>query len=151
MSTREGPQLSRLAPLDETARAPRVKTSVIKQWAGLCPSNGSRTICRNAKDFVRRDPVFSAFRYVRSWVRPDGLDEDRSNPNNQRAVDAAGEFVREHHSWRRRAEQVFDHLANGAAIDLRSMQSEPRLDRTVSRVGLSRDLPQELRTTERFG
>jgi len=90
-------------------------------------------------------------------VSPDGsdlaqrLDEDRSNPNNQRAVDAAGEFVREHHSWRRRAEQVFNHLANGAAIDIRSMQDERQLDRTVSRVGLSRDLPQELRTTERFG
>jgi hypothetical protein len=58
-----------------------------------------------------------------------GLDDDRSNPNNERAVDAAGEFVREHHSWRRRGEQVFNHLANGAAIDLRSMQSEPRLGR----------------------
>ena len=61
MSTREDPQLSRLAPLDETARAPRVKTSVIKQWAGLCRPNGSRTICRNAKDYVRRDPVFPPF------------------------------------------------------------------------------------------
>jgi hypothetical protein len=81
----------------------------------------------------------------------DGLDEDRSNPNNQRAVDAAGEFVREHHSWRRRAEQVFDHLANGAAIDIRSMQDERQLGRTVSRVGLPQDLPQELRATERFG
>ena len=63
-----------LAPLDEIARAPRVKTSVIKQRAGLCPSNGFRTICRNAKDFVRRDPAFSAFRYVRSWVRPTAHD-----------------------------------------------------------------------------
>ena len=81
----------------------------------------------------------------------DGLDEDRSNPNNQRAVDAAGEFVREHHSWRRRAEQVFDHLANGAAIDIRSMQDERQLGRTVSRVALPQDLPQELRATERFG
>ena len=56
-------------------------------------------------------------------VSPDGsdlakrLDEDRSNPSNQRAVDAAGAFVREHHSWRRRAEQVFNHLATGAAIE----------------------------------
>ena len=53
-------------------------------------------------------------------VSPDGsdlaerLDEDRSNPDNQRAVEAASEFVREHHSWRRRAEQVFNHLATGA-------------------------------------
>ncbi len=65
-------------------------------------------------------------------VSPDGsdlaerLDEDRSNPDNQRAVEAASEFVREHHSWRRRAEQVFNHLANGTPIDLRSMQNEPR-------------------------
>jgi hypothetical protein len=88
-------------------------------------------------------------------VSPDGsdlaerLDEDRSNPNNQRAVDAAGEFVREHHSWRRRGEQVFNLLANGAPIDLRSMQSEPRLGRVVARVGPPQDFPREL--TERFG
>ena len=90
-------------------------------------------------------------------VSPDGsdlaerLDEDRDNPNNQRAVDASGEFVREHHSWRRRGEQVFNHLANGAPIDLRSVQNEPRLGRVVTRVGLSQDLPLELKTTKRFG
>ena len=62
-------------------------------------------------------------------VSPDGsdlakrLDEDRSNPDNQLAVEAASEFVREHHSWRRRAQQVFNHLATGAAIDLRSIRS----------------------------
>ena len=62
-------------------------------------------------------------------VSPDGsdlakrLDEDRSNPDNQLAVEAASEFVREHHSWRRRAHQVFDHLATGAVIDLRSIRS----------------------------
>jgi hypothetical protein len=90
-------------------------------------------------------------------VSPDGsdlaerLDEDRNNPNNQRAVDAAGEFVREHHSWRRRGEQVFNHLANGAPIDLRSAQNEPQLGRVVTRVGLSKDLPLELKTTKRFG
>src|SRR5271170_5664079 len=81
MSTREGPQLSRLAPLDETARAPRVKTSVIKQWAGLCPSNGSRTICRNAKDFVRRDPVFPPF--DTSGV---GFDPRRTMANPRRMI-----------------------------------------------------------------
>jgi Glycosyl transferases group 1 len=90
-------------------------------------------------------------------VSPDGsdlaerLDEDRSNPDNHRAVDAAGEFVREHHSWRRRGEQVFHHLANGAAIELRSMQSEPRLGRVVARVGPPQDFPRELKATERFG
>jgi hypothetical protein len=39
-------------------RAPRVKTSVIKQPAGLCRSNEFRSIFRNAKDFVGRDLVF---------------------------------------------------------------------------------------------
>jgi hypothetical protein len=77
------------------------------------------------------------------------LDEDRSNPNNQRTVDAACAFVREHHSWRRRGEQVFDHLANGAAIELPEIQSAP--GRVVGRAGLSQDPPQELRTVERFG
>jgi hypothetical protein len=90
-------------------------------------------------------------------VSPDGsdlaarLDEDRSNPNNQRLVDAASEFVREHHSWRRRGEQVFNYLANGAAIDLPSMQNGPQLSRIVSRVGSSQDLRRELKATERFG
>jgi hypothetical protein len=62
-------------------------------------------------------------------VSPDGsdlakrLDEDRSNPNNQRAVDAAGAFVREHHSWRRRADQVFNHLATGAPIEFPKTQA----------------------------
>ena len=70
-------------------------------------------------------------------VAPDGsdlaqrLDEDRSNPNTQRAVDAAGAFVREHHSWRRRAEQVFDHLANGAAIEFPLMQKERQAGRAA--------------------
>jgi hypothetical protein len=63
-------------------------------------------------------------------VLPDGsdlakrLDEDRSNPNNQRTVDAISEFVRQHHSWRRRAEQVFNYPANGATIGIRPMQDE---------------------------
>lgn len=90
-------------------------------------------------------------------VAPDGsdlakrLDEDRSNPNNQRSVDAAGAFVRQHHSWRRRAEQVFDHLANGAAIEFPLMQKERPIGRVASRAVLRQDLPRELKTTERFG
>ncbi len=89
-------------------------------------------------------------------VLPDGsdlakrLDEDRGNPNNQRAVAEASEFVREHHSWRRRAEQVFAHLANGAAIEVAMMQKERQVGR-ASRPGLRQDLPHELKTTQRFG
>ena len=50
-------------------------------------------------------------------VAPDGsdlaarLDEDRSNRSHRHIVDDAGAFVRQHHSWRRRAEQVFDRLS----------------------------------------
>jgi hypothetical protein len=90
-------------------------------------------------------------------VSPDGsdlarrLDEDRSNPNNQRAVDAASEFVREHHSWRRRGEQVFNYLANGVAIDLPSMQNGAKFGRMASRIGSSQDLRRELKTSERIG
>jgi Glycosyl transferases group 1 len=90
-------------------------------------------------------------------VSPDGsdlakrLDEDRSNPNNQRAVDFAGAFVREHHSWRRRAEQVYDHLATGAAIEFPLMQKERQVGRVGNRAGLRQDLPHELKTTQRFG
>ena len=82
-------------------------------------------------------------------VAPDGsdlaerLDEDRSNPNNQRAVDAAGAFVREHHSWRRRAEQVFDRLANGAAIEFPSMQKERPAGRAPSRAGPRQEFARE--------
>jgi hypothetical protein len=59
-------------------------------------------------------------------VAPDGsdlaqrLDEDRRNPDNQRTAAAACDFVREHHSWRRRAEQMSNHLANGAPIEFPS-------------------------------
>jgi Glycosyl transferases group 1 len=90
-------------------------------------------------------------------VSPDGsdlaerLDEDRSNPNNQPAVDAAGAFVRENHSWRRRAEQVFNHLANGAAIEFPSMQKQRPVSRVQSRAGFRQDLAHDLKTTGRFG
>jgi hypothetical protein len=86
-------------------------------------------------------------------VSPDGsdlakrLDEDRRNPKNQQAVDAACALVHDRHSWRRRAEQIFNHLANGAAIDLPLLQKEPQFGRVVNRVGLSQDW----KTTERFG
>jgi hypothetical protein len=55
-------------------------------------------------------------------VAPDGSDleerlhEDRGNPNAQRAVDAAGAFVRKYHSWQWRAEQIVNYLANGAPL-----------------------------------
>jgi hypothetical protein len=64
-------------------------------------------------------------------VAPDGsdlaerLNEDRGNPNAQCAVDAAGAFVRKHHSWQQRAEQIVTHLANGAAIDIPVTQAAP--------------------------
>jgi Glycosyl transferases group 1 len=90
-------------------------------------------------------------------VSPDGsdlakvLDEDRSNPSNQRVVDAACAFVREHHSWSRRAEQVFNHLANGDAIEFPSVQKDRQVDRAASRAGFRQDLAHNLKTTERFG
>jgi Glycosyl transferases group 1 len=90
-------------------------------------------------------------------VSPDGsdlakrLDEDQSNPENQRVVDAAGAFVREHHSWRRRAEQVFDHLATGAPIEFPMTQKERQVGRVISRAALRQDLPHDLKTTRRFG
>jgi Glycosyl transferases group 1 len=87
-------------------------------------------------------------------VAPDGsdlaerLDEDRSNPNAQLAVNAASAFVRENHSWRRRAEQVFNHLANGAAIDLPLMQKQRHASRAPSRPGFRQDLAHDLKTNE---
>jgi hypothetical protein len=90
-------------------------------------------------------------------VSPDGsdlaerLDEDRSNPNNQLAVAAAAAFVRENHSWRRRAEQVFNHLANGAAIEFPLMQRQRPLARSPTRTGFRQDVAHDLKTTGRLG
>ncbi|HEY1783870.1 MAG TPA: glycosyltransferase [Roseiarcus sp.] len=90
-------------------------------------------------------------------VAPDGsdlaqrLDEDRADPDTQRVVDAAGDFVRQHHSWRRRAEQVFDHLATGAAIEFPMMQKDRQVGRAVSRADSRQDFPHDLKTNERFG
>jgi hypothetical protein len=41
--------------------APRVITTVIKQRAGLCIFNASRTICRNAEVSVSGTQAFSPF------------------------------------------------------------------------------------------
>ncbi|HXX18195.1 MAG TPA: glycosyltransferase [Candidatus Acidoferrum sp.] len=43
------------------------------------------------------------------------LDEDQNNPNGRAAVEKAREIVRQHHSWARRAEQIFDRLNTGKA------------------------------------
>lgn len=68
-------------------------------------------------------------------VRLDGsdlaerLDQDRQNPGNQRAVDAAAALVREHHSWRRRGQQVYGYLQHGGPLDLNLMpQARNRVD-----------------------
>ena len=57
------------------------------------------------------------------------LDRDRRNPENQRAVDAATVLVREHHSWRRRGQQVYNYLEHGGPLDLHLMpQARNRAD-----------------------
>jgi hypothetical protein len=57
------------------------------------------------------------------------LDRDRQNPDNQRAVDAAAAFVHEHHSWRRRGQQIYDYLEHGGPLDLNLMpQARNRAD-----------------------
>ena len=128
--------------LDNTSRTGGYSPLVMRYFEGLAAGTRLLGVLPRSGEYEAILPT-DAF----CQVSPDGsdlaqrLDEDRSNPNNQRAVDAAGEFVREHHSWRRRGEQVFNHLANGAAIDLRSMQSEPRLGRLVARVASPQDLP----------
>jgi hypothetical protein len=59
-------------------------------------------------------------------VAPDGsdltqkLDEDRRNTEAQRFVDLACAFVHKHHSWRRRAEQIYNRLAHGAELEFPS-------------------------------
>ena len=80
-------------------------------------------------------------------VAPDGsdlakrLDEDGRNPERQRTVDAACAFVHKHHSWRRRAEQLYNRLANDAPFNFRlrkrnrarsNRRSGPRKARAVA-------------------
>jgi len=54
-------------------------------------------------------------------VAPDGsdlaakLDVDRENLEADEAVERARLYVREHHSWARRAQQIFDRLSSGKA------------------------------------
>jgi hypothetical protein len=81
------------------------------EYEALLPTDAICQVSADGSDLARR------------------LDEDRSNPNNQRAVDGASAYVREHHSWRRRAEQIFSYLATGAAIDLTTMQEQRQIGR----------------------
>ncbi len=58
-------------------------------------------------------------------VEPDGsdltekLDADRANPEGRAAVERARILVREHHSWAKRAEQIYDRLSTGKAIEFK--------------------------------
>jgi glycosyltransferase involved in cell wall biosynthesis len=64
-------------------------------------------------------------------VAPDGSDlaerlqEDSENPDAQRAVDAAGAFVRKYHSWQWRAEQINNYVEDSGALDIPAMQVLP--------------------------
>ncbi len=137
--------------LDNAKRTGGFSPMVMRYFEGLAAGTRLLGVLPRSGEF---ESILSTDAFCQ--VSPDGsdlairLDEDRRNPNNQRATDAAGEFVREHHSWRRRGEQVFDYLANGTEIEIRSMQNE-RLSRVVTRGTSPLELPQELRTTERFG
>jgi hypothetical protein len=59
-------------------------------------------------------------------VAPDGsdlaerLDADMYNREGWEAVEQARFLVREHHSWRRRAEQIYTRLATGKGIDVQA-------------------------------
>jgi Glycosyl transferases group 1 len=134
--------------LDNPKRTGGFSPLVMRYFEGLAAGTRLLGVLPRSGEYEALLPI-DAF----CQVSPDGLDlaerldQDRNNPNNQQAVDAASVLVREHHSWRRRAEQIFNHLANGAAIDLPFLRKEPHLGRMVSRRGLSQDW----KTTERFG
>jgi hypothetical protein len=138
--------------LDDPKRTGGISPLVMRYFEGLAAGTRLLGVLPRSGEYESILPT-EAF----CQVSPDGsdlakrLDEDRSNPDHQPVVDAAGAFVREHHSWRRRAEQVFDHLANGAAIEFPMMQKERRVARVVGRGASRQDLPHDLKTTERFG
>jgi hypothetical protein len=64
-------------------------------------------------------------------VAPDGSDlaarlqEDRDDPNAQRAVDAAGAFVRKYHSWQWRTAQIINYLADNVPVMPASLTTPP--------------------------
>jgi hypothetical protein len=138
--------------LDDPIRTGGFSPLVMRYYEGLAAGTRLLGVLPRSGEYESILPV-DAF----CQVSPDGsdlaqrLDEDRSNPNNQRVVDEASDFVREHHSWRRRAEQVFNHLATGAAIEFPSMQTQLQPDRVVSRAGFRQDMAHNLKTNERFG
>jgi Glycosyl transferases group 1 len=49
------------------------------------------------------------------------LDRDRENPDNRRAGEAAAALVHDHHSWRRRGEQIYNYLEHGGPLELHLM------------------------------
>jgi hypothetical protein len=123
--------------LDNAGRTGGFSPLVMRYFEGLAAGTRLLGVLPRSGDYESILPT-DAF----CQVSPDGSDlaerQDRSNPNNQRAVDAAGEFVRDHHSWERRAEQLFDNLANSAEIDLRSMPNGLRLGRVAEHPGSAR-------------
>jgi hypothetical protein len=137
--------------LDNQKRTGGFSPLVMRYFEGLAAGTRLLGVLPRSGDYETVLPT-DAF----CQVSPDGsdlakrLDEDRGNPNNQRAVEAASAFVREHHSWQRRAEQLFNYLTNGAASELPTIQNAPQFGRVTSRVGLPQDFPQELKTNERF-
>ena len=66
-------------------------------------------------------------------VRPDGsdlaerLDADQIIGNRQQIAETVGAFVRKHHSWQKRGEQIFDYLAYAKPIELSAMGNDGRL------------------------
>jgi hypothetical protein len=101
---------------------------------------GARSLSRSAGRLAQGDfspaavPVFAVAAAL-CEVSLDGsdlaerLDRDRENPDNQRAVDAAAALVREHNSWRRRGQQIYQFLENGGPMDLNLMpQARNRAD-----------------------
>jgi hypothetical protein len=71
-------------------------------------------------------------------VKPDGsdlaerLDADRRLGDHEAITERVAAFVREHHSWGRRGEQIYDHLASAKPIELRSMGSDGRVRNSPS-------------------
>ena len=115
------------------------------------PGRACLASCPGAANTSRSCPRTRSARWRRTVpTSPSASTRIEATRTISAAVDAAGAFVREHHSWRRRAEQVFDHLANGAAIEFPSMQKERQAGRAPSRAR-SRGKSFAREPKERFG
>jgi hypothetical protein len=100
--------------LDQPRRTGGYSPFVMRYLEGLSAGSRILGVLPRSGEYQRLLPLDAILQ-----VAPDGsdlaakLDADQNNPESQLAVDRARILVREHHSWAKRAEQIYDRLNSG--------------------------------------